>query len=245
MPVVAPVEISFTPEDNVYEDGVRIAPSTAGDFVVRSGSKLSVLFGASGVRVEDIRWTKDGSALPFDDDRRLSVLGTPQGSQLTVSNINASDSGSYVAEASKDGEVATASVDIRVAGKALLYVMITFSNAHMPYAGSNDPVITRHAGVSSQTTDSDVRASVSQPQVMVRSGQTLTLTSPATGSPRPVISWYKDGTLLSTGGDVRVLSDGSLEVKNFGDGHVGTYQSQATSGELVDSQDTDVVLAGE
>ena len=111
-----PVTISFDPEDNVYVDGVRIVSSTAGHFVLRSGSELSIIFGANGVAAQDIRWTKDGAALPFDEDIRLSVVETSQGSRLTIMNVNRSDSGSYVAEASKDGEVATASVDIRVAG---------------------------------------------------------------------------------------------------------------------------------
>lgn len=113
---VAPVEISFNPADNVYSDGVHIAASSSGEVVVRRGSDLSVVFGAVGVGAEDIRWTKDGSALPLDEDNRLTVTQTSEGSQLTVTNVNASDSGSYVAEASRNGEVASASLDVRVAG---------------------------------------------------------------------------------------------------------------------------------
>ena len=106
-------------------------------------------------------------------------------------------------------------------------------------------MITRRADVTSQVTDTDVRASVSQPEVMVKAGQTLTLASPATGLPKPVISWYKNGTRLVAGDYVSFLSDGSLEVRNFVAQDAGTYQSQAASGGKVDSQETEVILAGE
>jgi hemicentin len=222
--VVEPVTVSFDPEDNMYVDDLRVVPSTAGDFVLRSGSKLSILFGANGVAARDIRWTKDGAALPFDEDARLSVMETSEGSRLSIRNTNQGDSGSYVGEATKDGEVATASVDIRVAEQ-------------------NAPLITRRADFASEVTDSDVKTSIAQLRVFITAGKTLTLTSEATGTPQPVISWYKDGTQLMAGGDVSFLSDGSLQVSNFQAEDSGTYQSRATIGEQVDIQDTEVDLA--
>ena len=127
---------------------------------------------------------------------------------------------------------------------SLCTVLIFFSTVYV-YPEQNAPLITRRADFASQVTGSDVRTSIAQPRVLMTAGRTLTLTSPATGTPQPIISWYKDGTQLTESDDVSFLSDGSLEVKNFEAEDSGTYQSRATSGEQVDSQDTEVILAGE
>lgn len=83
---------------------------------MREDSTLSIACGFNGVASEDVTWKRDGSAIPLTSDDRLSVTSSRSGSKLTVSNVKAADGGQYVCQGRRDGQEASSSVDITVAG---------------------------------------------------------------------------------------------------------------------------------
>ena len=108
--------MSQAPEDGVFVDGVRVRADSDGEFVIRSGSELSINAGFDGISNEDVQWAfDDGDALLGREDR-ASISVTPDGSRLTVSSVNETDAGTFSAFASSDVNSVGAGLVIKVVG---------------------------------------------------------------------------------------------------------------------------------
>ena len=230
--------MSQAPEDGVFVDGVRARADSDGEFVIRSGSELSINAGFDGISNEDVQWAfDDGDALLGREDR-ATISVTPDGSRLTVSSVNETDAGTFSAFASNDINSVSAGVVIRVIGMsstAFSYCLEIFS------PGSGSAMINRRADIPVTRTPDSVTASVVEPLIYVARGQTLSIPFSAVGT----VSWMKDGEPLAQDERIQVASDGSLQIQEVREEDEGTYAVTATQNMATDTQEVQIRLGGE
>eukprot|EP00118_Oscarella_pearsei_P020119 m.216804 g.216804 ORF g.216804 m.216804 type:complete len:5038 (+) comp39875_c0_seq3:78-15191(+) len=219
--VGATIEVSRSPSDGVFVNGVRVLPDSDGSFVVRSGDELSINAGFDGFSSDGIQWLfEDGDAL-VDREDSATVSSTPEGSRLTLRPVRAADSGSFVAFAENAVNSASAGVTIRVIDSAA-------------------PMIGRRADFPTRRTADSVTTSVAEPEIFVMRGQRLSIPITADGT----VTWTKDGEQLTPDDRITVASDGSLEIAMFRPEDAGTYAVTATQNSQTDSQQTQVIASG-
>ena len=74
-------------------------------------------------------------------------------------------------------------------------------------------------------------------ETIVETGTIVTIYCPTTGVDTPTIRWFKDGTVITSGGRFTIITTqlatepitGVLMIKNFQPGDAGTYSCTATN----------------
>lgn len=135
-----------------------------------------------------IRWLRNGQELTGNEPG-VSIL--EDGTLLILASLSPLDNGEYVCAAANDAGSTERKYQLKVNGIDLFFLVLTddFGIGLMTITALS-PVIMFNIS----TVPPDFRDSETQRNVSLVLSQSTNLVCDVTGSPTPVITWYKDGT---------------------------------------------------
>ncbi|XP_010148594.1 PREDICTED: hemicentin-1-like, partial [Eurypyga helias] len=198
---------------------IRSSPQTA---VVRINASAVLECAAEGVPTPRITWRKDGAILT-GNNTRYSMLDD---GSLHIHSAHVTDTGRYVCMATNSAGTERKRIDLQVLGA------VEIPAAQLAHAGRYSCVARNAAGVAHRQATLHVQEPPviqTQPGMLdVIVNNPILLPCEATGTPRPIIAWQKEGiNVITTGNSYMVLPNGSLQIAKSAVEDAGTYMCVA------------------